>query len=78
MQSVNKALDLLETLAEAGGELTLTDLAVDTGIPMATLHRLARTLVGRGYLRQLSDRRYALGPALVPLAEAARGSEAAG
>lgn len=63
---------MLEALAEAGGELALTDLALDAGLPMATLHRLARTLVDRGYLRQLPDRRYALGAALVPLGEAAR------
>jgi IclR family acetate operon transcriptional repressor len=38
------------------------------------MHRMARTLVDRGYLRQLPDRRYALGEALVPLGEAARAS----
>jgi IclR family acetate operon transcriptional repressor len=72
VQSVNKALDVLEALAEAGGGLPLTDLSLETGIPMATLHRLARTLLSRGYLRQLPDRSYALGAALVPLGDAAR------
>ncbi len=74
VQSVNKALDIFEALVEAGGELALTDLAVDARLPLATLHRLARTLVDRGYLRQLPDRRYALGAALVPLGDAARAS----
>lgn len=71
VQSVNKALDVLEALADAGGELPLSDLAVETGIPMATLHRLSRTLLERGYVRQLDDRSYALGSALVPLGEQA-------
>jgi IclR family acetate operon transcriptional repressor len=36
-----------------------------------TAHRLVRTLVERGYLRQLTDRSYALGYRLVPLGAAA-------
>lgn len=76
VQSVNKALDVLEALAEAGGELALTDLAIDAGLPLATMHRMARTLVDRGYLRQLPDRRYGLGDALIPLGDAARASTA--
>ncbi len=67
VQSVHKALDVLEALAAAGGDLPLTDLALETGIPMATMHRLTRTLVERGYVRQLADRSYALGPELVAL-----------
>ena len=45
--------------------MTLSDLARDAGLPPATLHRLAATLVDLGYLRQEASRRYALGAAAV-------------
>lgn len=67
VQSVHRALDVLEALAAAGGTASLTDLAAACGLPAPTLHRLATTLAGRGYLRQEPDRRYSLGSRLVPL-----------
>jgi IclR family acetate operon transcriptional repressor len=67
VQSVDRALDVLEALAEAGGEAGVSALAARTGLPYGTIHRLLRTLLERGYVRQESDRRYALGGALVRL-----------
>ena len=67
VQSVHRALDVLEALAAAGGTASLGDLAVACGLPAPTLHRLAGTLADRGYLRRLPDRRYSLGSRLVPL-----------
>jgi IclR family acetate operon transcriptional repressor len=67
VQSVHRALDVLEALAAAGGTASLTHLAAACGLPVPTLHRLAGTLAGRGYLRQAPDRRYSLGSRLVPL-----------
>jgi IclR family transcriptional regulator, acetate operon repressor len=67
VQSLNRALDILEALAAAGGTASLSDLAAPCGLPLPTLHRLASTLAGRGYLRQLPDRRYCLGSRLIPL-----------
>ncbi|HEX4088531.1 MAG TPA: IclR family transcriptional regulator [Trebonia sp.] len=67
VQSVHRALDVLEALAAAGGTASLGDLAAACGLPAPTLHRLAGTLAGRGYLRRLPDRRYSLGSRLVPL-----------
>jgi IclR family acetate operon transcriptional repressor len=67
VQSVHRALDVLEALAAAGGTASLTDLAAACGLPVPTLHRLANTLADRGYLRQGPDRRYSLGSRLVPL-----------
>jgi IclR family acetate operon transcriptional repressor len=58
---------VLEALAAAGGTASLTDLAAACGLPAPTLHRLASTHAGRGYLRQAPDRRYSLGARLVPL-----------
>ena len=67
VQSVHRALDVLEALAAAGGTASLGDLAAACGLPAPTLHRLAGTLADRGYLRQMPDRRYSLGSRLVPL-----------
>ncbi|MEV4474486.1 IclR family transcriptional regulator [Nonomuraea salmonea] len=67
VQSVERALDVLEALAEHGGEAGLSEIAARTGLPYGTIHRLLQTLLSRGYVRQESDRRYALGGGLVRL-----------
>lgn len=71
VQSVSRALDLLEVVAGAGGQMAISEMAVATGLPLPTIHRLVRTLVDRGYMRQLPNRRYALGSRLIPLGEVA-------
>jgi len=71
VQSVERSLDVLEALSGAGGEMGISELASATGLPLPTIHRLLRTLVARGYVRQQENRRYALGPRLVPLGERA-------
>ncbi|GII89932.1 IclR family transcriptional regulator [Sinosporangium siamense] len=67
VQAVDRALDVLEALAGQGGEAGLSEIAAQTGLPYGTIHRLLRTLLARGYVRQESDKRYALGGALVRL-----------
>ena len=67
VQSVRRALDVLEALAAAGGTASLGELAAACGLPAPTLHRIAGTLADRGYLRHTSDRRYSLGSRLIPL-----------
>ena len=67
VQSLHRALDVLEGLAAAGGTASLSDVATACGLPLPTVHRLASTLADRGYLRRLPDRRYCLGSRLVPL-----------
>jgi len=71
VQSVHRALDVLESLGALGGAASIADLATATGLPLPTVHRLLRTLLDRGYVRQLGDRRYALGFGLAPLAAVA-------
>jgi IclR family acetate operon transcriptional repressor len=71
VQSLQRAFDLLERLADAGGEASLSELAVLSGLPMPTIHRLIRTLVALGYVRQNTNRRYALGARLIRLGEQA-------
>lgn len=71
VQSVERAFQLLEVLADSGGVSTLSDLATGSGLPMPTIHRLIRTLVQQGYVRQDTARRYTLGPRLIRLGETA-------
>lgn len=71
VQSVERALEIVELVGAAGGSMALVELAEASGLPMPTIHRLVRTLVGRSYLRQLPNRRYALGARLIPLGNSA-------
>jgi IclR family transcriptional regulator, acetate operon repressor len=71
VQALARGVDLLEALADAGGEAGVSELAERTGLAPGTIHRLVRTLLHAGYLRQLPSRRYALGPRLVRLGDAA-------
>jgi IclR family acetate operon transcriptional repressor len=69
VQSIERAFDLLEMLGDAGGALGLSELATASGLPLPTVHRLMRTLVNRGYVRQEASRRYTLGSRLIRLGE---------
>jgi IclR family acetate operon transcriptional repressor len=71
VQSLERAFDLLERMADAGGEVGLSELSAGSGLPLPTIHRLMRTLVACGYVRQQPNRRYALGPRLIRLGESA-------
>lgn len=68
IQSVDRALYLLETIAEAGGEASLTDLANRTGLNISTCHHLLATLIQRGFAAKVPGRRlYALGARILYL-----------
>jgi IclR family acetate operon transcriptional repressor len=71
VRSLERAFELLEHLADAGGEMTLSELTEVSGLPMPTIYRLMRTLVNRGYVRQEPSKRYALGPRLIRLGDGA-------
>ncbi|HET7306184.1 MAG TPA: IclR family transcriptional regulator [Segeticoccus sp.] len=73
VQSVERAFTLLETMAEHGGRMGLSQLAAQSGLPLPTIHRLVRTLVDLGYLWQDTTRQYALGPRLIRLGDRASG-----
>lgn len=53
--------------AVARGHARLRDICDQTGVGRSTTHRLLQLLVATGYLRQLDDGAYALGPALIEL-----------
>ncbi|HUG56081.1 MAG TPA: IclR family transcriptional regulator [Candidatus Limnocylindrales bacterium] len=70
VQSVDRALDLLESLAGADGEVSITALAGRTSLHVSTVHRLLATLLRRGYVRQNPDTsRYYVGAKLSAIAE---------
>jgi IclR family acetate operon transcriptional repressor len=71
VQSLDRAFELLELMAAAGGEVALSQLAMASGLPVPTTHRIVRTLVASGYVLQLPSRRYALGPRLIGLGTSA-------
>ena len=71
IQSVDRALSLLEALAEAGGEASLTDLSRRTRLNVSTCHHLLSTLVNWGYVAKVPGRRsYALGARVLYLGHA--------
>lgn len=72
VQSVERALGLLETLAEPGEARGVSELGRTTGLPVATIHRLLATMAARGYVRQdPTSHKYTLGSHLIKLGEAA-------
>jgi IclR family acetate operon transcriptional repressor len=71
IQSVDRAVTLLEAIAEAGGETTLTELSQRTRLNISTCHHLLSTLVHRGYVAKVPVRRsYALGARILFLSNA--------
>lgn len=64
--SVERALQLMEALLD--GPVGATALAARLDVSKATAFRLARTLQGKGYVVQLDDSRYTLGPRCLMLA----------
>ena len=73
VQSLERALDILEALAHAEREMGVTEIAPAVGLANGTAHRLLSTLTKRGYARQLAEgRRYTLGPKAITLAASAR------
>jgi IclR family transcriptional regulator, acetate operon repressor len=74
VQSVDRALDVLEALAEAGRPLGVSELGERTGLPQGTAHRILQSLQERGYVRRDGARKYSVGTAAVRLADAAQRS----
>lgn len=74
VQSVDRALDLLEALARYEGPVGVGEVATLTGLPQGTAHRLLRSLQARGYVRHDESRKYSLGAAAFRLGDAAQRS----
>jgi DNA-binding IclR family transcriptional regulator len=71
IQSVCHALDVLEELAKAGGEVGVTQLSRALKLHKNNVFRILATLELRGFARQNSDTEdYALGPKVLQLGQA--------
>jgi IclR family acetate operon transcriptional repressor len=68
IQSVDRALDVLEVLGRAATELSLREIASQAGLNAATCHHLLSTLAKRGYVSQNPrGRAYFLGTKILEL-----------
>ncbi len=73
IQSLERALRILDTLAGARNGLGLTEICGRVGLHTSTAYRLLSTLAAHGYVRQDGERKvYRLGLHLLHLGEAAR------
>ncbi|HZF58586.1 MAG TPA: IclR family transcriptional regulator [Rubrobacter sp.] len=62
VQSVERALDILEFLSRSEDEVGVSEIGAGTGLPAGTVHRLLGTLTSRGYIhKNAHTRRYGLG-----------------
>ncbi len=76
IQSVERAMLLLEAIAAAGGEARLADLADQLNLHKSTLHGLLNTLAAMGYVSRQGVR-YALGLRLRGIAQPLADADAA-
>jgi IclR family acetate operon transcriptional repressor len=61
IQSVQRALRLLEIIAEHGGRARAKEIARAAGLPLTTTYHLLRTCAHEGWLQRLDDGSYVLG-----------------
>ncbi|WP_047864255.1 IclR family transcriptional regulator [Rubrobacter aplysinae] len=73
VQSLERALDILEVLGRSDEELGVSEIGEEAGLANGTVHRLLATLTYRGYARQNPrGRKYTLGVKTLILASSAR------
>lgn len=76
VQSVDRALAIMEIIAAAGGVETLNNISAVSGLNVSTCHHLIATLSKRNYVVRAEGRgAYALGPQIQTLASAFRSEE---
>ncbi|TQS72954.1 IclR family transcriptional regulator [Rhodobacteraceae bacterium] len=72
IQSVSRALHILELLAHSGGSARLKEISHGAGLNVPTAHNLLKTLIALGYvIRRTEDARYHLGDRVLNLARVA-------
>lgn len=73
VQSASRLLDILEALALASEELSLSRLQAQLNLPPPTLHRMLKVLIERGYVEQnAGSRHYGPGLRILEIAEATK------
>lgn len=71
VQSVDRAIDILEVLSQAGREMQLREIAEAVGLNVSTCHHLINTFVARGFVgRNPYNRAYFLGHRILELSNA--------
>ena len=76
VRSVKRALSLVDAIADGGGEASLTELSIRTGLHVSTCHHLLKTLVECGFAAQVPGRkRYMLGTRFIQLGHACLSSD---
>jgi DNA-binding IclR family transcriptional regulator len=74
IQSVDRALDIIEALARSSGKLALAELSARTGLNLSTCHHLVATVARRGYITQdPGTKRYSLSSKIFELSDARAG-----
>jgi DNA-binding IclR family transcriptional regulator len=71
VHALRRGLEVLETVAEAGGRLSLKPIAERLGLHLSTAHHLVRTLEALGYVEQSEGKTYRLRRRVFQLAAAA-------
>lgn len=74
IQSVLKAIDVLEALSRSPFAMSITKISQETGIPSPTVYRVLTTLSTRGYVVKNARREYALGASVFSLSVMGAGS----
>ncbi len=69
-RTLTRGLELLMCLAGSPRPHTVSELAVQMGLPPSHVHRLLRTLVDSGHVEQDASRRYAIGVGALRLGHA--------
>jgi len=72
INSVLKAIDILQTFGTDEPRLSLAQISRRLGMPRGTTHNLLNTLLSRGFIEKTDDGRYALGPAIIALTQSVR------
>ena len=65
VQSIDRALDIIEVLSQENEGLGVTEIAGRIGLPKSTAHRIITTMAGRGYLNKTDRGTYKIGLKLI-------------
>ncbi|MBR7138872.1 MAG: helix-turn-helix domain-containing protein [Lentisphaeria bacterium] len=70
VQSLLRGMDILKLISSKPEGMRLSELVDETGLQKSTLHNLLRTLAAREFIVKDSLNRFAVGPAIVEMANA--------
>lgn len=71
--ALEKALDILEYVAQQGAPAVVKQIATNLDLPLATTYRIVKYLCSRGYLTGEAEGEYSLGPQFLYLAQVMTG-----